>query len=215
MSEILLGVERVPNPQPHRNEGGDCYACTLIAALVHLFPEQDAPTFEDCDRWFTGRTTSGDATTNNTWRGMDSALWHARADGFDLEVAYDMVVPQFDPRQWGYGWPVVWAGDQYVRRLEAWLAAGWLALTVINLDATGPLTDDLKIWTTDHFLLLDGARQFWQEAEHGASGQSEVHAVDSSTRDITGWHDVRKWERGFGGTPWMLVRPDRRERRAA
>lgn len=252
MGEVLLGVEREPQPTPTRNEGGDCYACALIAALRYLFPDRESPTFEDCDRWFIGqwaqpvgsmeralrRLADEGATedalaeargvveqldryereppTSNNWRGMDSALWRARADGFEVEVTYDMVVPQFDPRQWGYGWPVVWAGDAYAQRLEAWLAAGWVALTVCDMDARGPVTPDGYVNSTDHFLVLDGARTYWQEREGGGASQvSEVHVVDSSRRDITGWIDSRRWERAYGGTPWMLVRRDEREHRPA
>jgi hypothetical protein len=28
---------------------------------------------------------------------------------------------------------------------------------------------------------------------------------------ITGWIDVRRWEKAYGGTPWMLARRDRRD----
>lgn len=246
---VLAGVERVPQPQPCRSEGGDCFACSLIAVLQHLFPGRDAPTFEDTDRWFCGqwaqpvgsmeralREVVGDPSeetvafaagvvadldrqkreppTSNTWNGMGKALWMARSDGWPVEITYDMVTPQFDPRQWGYGWPIVWAGAEYARRLEAWLAAGWLALTVCDMDARGPtIVEDGQVFvnSTNHFLVLDGARSCWREVEHGRSHVSEVHVVDSSTRDITGWIDVRKWEHGYGGTPWMLVRRDEDE----
>lgn len=248
MSEVLLGVERVPQPQPWRSDGGDCFACSLIAALRHLFPQREPPTFEDTDRWFRGRWAeptgsmrnalqriaaegaSDEAVqeardvveqldkyereppTENTWHGMDRALWKARSDGWPIEVGYDMVVPQFDPRKWGYGWPIIWAGDAYADRLEAWLAAGWIALTVCRLDGDGPITPDLLLRTTDHFLVLDGARTSWQPRDGGGALQvSEVHVVDSSTRDITGWIDVRTWEKGYGGTPWMLVRRETRD----
>jgi hypothetical protein len=77
----------------------------------------------------------------NTWHGMQDALWRAYSDGWSIEIHTDMVVPQFDARQWGYGWPIVWAGNEYARRLEAWLSAGWLALTVVDLDGRGPIID--------------------------------------------------------------------------
>ncbi len=238
---VLLNVERVPQPDPCRSEGGDCFACSLIAALQHLFPDQEPPTFEDTDRWFQGQwaeptgsmkdalrsIASGESEdpaatargvvdkldeyarkppTSNTWNGMDKALWNARSDGWSVDIAYDMVVPQFDPRQWGYGWPIVWGGDAYVQRLEAWLAAGWVALTVCDMDARGPIVDAYMLNSTNHFLVLDGARTYWKEQEHGASRAAEVHVVDSSRRNITGWIEINKWERAYGGTPWMLVR---------
>lgn len=243
---VLRNVVRVPQPQPVRSEGGDCFACALIAVLNHLFPEREA-TFEDTDRWFAGqwaepvglmrkvifdladsgpslevldrvretatklREQENAPPVSNNWRGMDKALWAARSNGWEVEVAYDMVIPQFDPREWGYGWPMIWAGDTYAQRLEAWLAAGWIALTVCDLDGRGPIIDG-KLNSTNHFLVLDGARTYWKSREDGGASQvSEVHVVDSSTRDITGWLNARDWERMYGGTPWMLVRRDNRE----
>lgn len=231
--ELLLGVERVPQPQPCRNPAGDCFACSLIASLGYLFPDREAPTFEDTDRWFRGEyakpvgqmesalraaaagDTSGiaeavatldrhrdDPPVSCTWNGMQDAIWRARADGWPVEMHIDMVTPEFDPRRWGYGWPVVWAGDDYVYRLEAWLAAGWVALTVVDLDGRGPIIDGALLNSTDHFLVLDGARIGWQERDGGGASQVvEVHVVDSSGRNITG---------GYGGTPWLLVRRDER-----
>lgn len=246
---ILRGVARVPQPQPIRSqEGGDCFACALIAVLNHLVPEREA-TFEDTDRWFVGqwaeptglmrevifdladcldcppppglldrvretaiklREQDNAPPTSNNWMGMDKAIWSARSNGWEVEVTYDMVIPQFDPRKWGYGWPIVWAGNAYAQRLEAWLSAGWVALTVCDLDGRGPIIDG-KLNSTNHFLVLDGARTYWKQREDGVTSQaSEVHVVDSSTRDITGWRDAREWERMYGGTPWMLVRRDNR-----
>ncbi len=39
--EFCLGVERVPNPEPARNDGGDCFACALCAGLRWLFPNRE------------------------------------------------------------------------------------------------------------------------------------------------------------------------------
>lgn len=242
---IARGVERVPQPVPSRSPGGDCFACSLIAVLQHLFPDREPPTFEDTDRWFQGQWAQptglmervlrdvaagaagpaealevvakldkqeAEPPIQNTWNGMERALWEARSDDWPIEIHFDMVVPQFDARQWGYGWPVVWAGDEYARRLEAWLSAGWLALTVVDMDARGPMIDGTLLNSTNHFLVLDGTRARWEPTAYGGGSvmRSQVHVVDSSTRDITGWIDSQGWERGYGGTPWMLVRKDTR-----
>jgi hypothetical protein len=198
----LVGVEPVPQPHPYRNPGGDCFACSLLAVLRHLAPEFDAPTFEDTDRWFTAKTTSGTPTTDNTWYGMDKALWAARADGWPIEwMVEQATVPQFDVRRWGHTWPIQEDARGYGRRLQAWLSAGWIGLTSVLYDGSGPYTPDLLLRSSDHFLILDGARQrgddhFWNNPE--------IHVVCSAKGDY--WVDAQKWQRGYGGWSWLLIR---------
>jgi hypothetical protein len=71
----------------------------------------------------------------------------------------------------------------------------------VLFDGTGPLTPDLKLRTPDHFVLLDGVRQaegdpYWNNPE--------IHVVCSAKGPY--WIDTMTWERGYGGTPWLLVR---------
>lgn len=196
-----VGVERVPQPQPHRQPGGDCFACALRAVLGHLVPERET-TFEDTDRWFTETTTSGSEVISSTWFGMDKALWRVRTDGWPIEWEHEQAMhPQLDIRRFGHAWVFQDDPRGYGRRLQAWLAAGWVPLTTILFDGGGPFTADMKANTPDHFVVLDGVRQrgddhFWNNPE--------IHVVCSAKGSY--WIDAQSWCRRYGGLSWLLVR---------
>ena len=41
MTEVCHSIERVPQPVPARNAGGDCFACAATAGLRFLYPEHE------------------------------------------------------------------------------------------------------------------------------------------------------------------------------
>lgn len=209
MAGVLLDVAQVVQPQPHRNPGGDCFACALQAALGHLFPEKPVG-FEQTDRWFTGEwATLADGTkpdrpppTSNTWPGMVKALSLARSDGWPIEWQIEQAMhPSIDVSEWGPGWQGFDDARGYARRLEAWLAAGWVAITNVLFDGSGPLTIDLKLRGPDHFVVLDGVRE---RVDDPYWNNPEIHVVCSARG--TYWINTMTWQRGHGALSWLLVR---------
>src|SRR5690606_33803683 len=145
------------------NPGGDCFACVFTAAMRHLFPDR-APTFDDVYSWFVAKNSSGGEVLDNTWTGFARAIFRAREAGYAIQEALEIVwgnellwggVERFD---YTFGPPI----DEglYARRLEGYVRGGWLAITMILFDGSGPVKDG-RLNAGDHFVLLDGIRSGW------------------------------------------------------
>lgn len=164
-------------------------------------------------------------TLCNTWTGFHDVIERASRAWGRLEITWDMVEPHFDRNHgrphWSYAWRFQDCGDDYTRRLEGWLRGGWVAWTEIKMHGGGPFEpspDDGRplLRSIDHFILIDGARHRYVEHrdtdgkfQHG-SWCDEIHVVDSSSRNLTGWHDTTKFTRSHGAASWWLARRDRR-----
>lgn len=219
MSERLAGVTLVPQPSPAINPGGDCFACALTAGLRHLFPERaEEITVERVHRYF-WRDVGGKPHLDNTWSGFRDALYAAFSDDFRLDVRADLVQPRWDPEQWAHEWWHVQPDYEWGQRLEAWLAAGWLAASVISYEGspTGQWQrhEDGKVYraTHDHFVLLDGVRWGWRKStvvEGASSLVYQVHVVCSSRAGRTYWIDVDDFLREHGAAAWWLFRRETR-----
>lgn len=262
MIEVCHGVERVPQPVPARNEGGDCFACAATAGFRFLFPER---TIELDAVWemfvveyhdgraqanlqklraavgehLDGSCTADDmrrvldevvaekprTTTSNHWSGFRDVIEKASRAWGKLEITWDMVEPHFDHGlghpPWSYAWRWQDLGLEYTRRLEGWLRGGWVAWTEIRLHGGGPFETaiDGKVWmrSIDHFVVIDGIRHRYVEErdpqtgafKHG-SWKDEIHVVDSSGRNLTGWHESTPFTRAHGASSWWLARRDSR-----
>ena len=77
---------------------------------------------------------------------------------------------------------------------------------------------DGVVWmnSIDHFILIDGVRHRYVEErdengkfQHG-SWKDEIHVVDSSHLNLTGWHETMRFTRSHGASSWWLARRDRR-----
>lgn len=216
MTEILLGVKRFPNPEPHKNPGGDCFACALKAAVDFLYPEKPLA-FEDSWNCFLRETTSGEKHLSNVWPTMRAALYELHAKGYDLEIRQDLVLPSFDVDNRSHSWWHFEPEGEFAYRLEAWLSAGWVALVEMNLAGAGHFNQDGTENHIDHFAVLDGQRHFWQRLTTvpGASRlDHETHVVCSS-KSGRGEHWVRTQDllRKHGVAGMYLVRRDKREYR--
>lgn len=163
-------------------------------------------------------------TVNNTWGGFPEVLERVSHEWGRLEITWDMVEPHFDRNHgrpsWSYAWRVQDLSLDYARRLEGWLRGGWVAWTEIKMHGGGPYKVDADgvVWmnSIDHFILIDGVRHRYVEErdENGkfqyGSWKDEIHVVDSSHLNLTGWHDTMKFTRSHGASSWWLARRDRR-----
>ena len=262
MIEVCHNVERVAQPVPARNPGGDCFACAATAGLRFLYPERSVTLDEVWDmfvvEYYDGKAqenlqklrTAGDqllagtidtetyrqihaavsaakpsTTVNNTWSGFPQVLQKVSHAWGALEVTWDMVEPHFDQNHgrpsWSYAWRHQDLSLDYARRLEGWLRGGWVAWTEIKMHGGGPFTVDAegKVWlnSIDHFILIDGVRHRYVE-ERDADGKfkygswkDEIHVVDSSSLNLTGWHETMQFTRSHGASSWWLARRDRRK----
>jgi hypothetical protein len=262
MIEVCHGIERVPQPVPYKNEGGDCFACAATAGLRFLYPEREISLDEVWDlfveEYYDGsaqanlqklrgavddflhtkvtefppahealKTTFAEVsaekprtTVGNTWFGFEKVLNKASYEWGGLEVTYDIVQPTFArSAQCSYPWRFQDLSLDYTRRLEGWLRGGWVAFAEIKLDGGGPFIrhDDGSVWLSsiDHFVVIDGIRHEYiakHDPDTGAfkSGgwEDSIHVVDSSSRDITGWHRTMPFTRSHAASSWWLARRD-------
>lgn len=217
-------VQRFPNPLPHRNPGGDCFACAAYAIVRHFYGDA-APSFSDVWEAFLhpnqrGRTDQTYPSCAN-YPGYKDALERIRtADGRGLEVRNHLTRPEYNVDQWeaSFYWRIPY--QEWWHDLHAYLSAGWVAIAHVNQAGIGPVTpcgrgDGSLCYTqTDHILVIDGARRFhYEEFENGefklGSLEYEVHVVDSAnSKNTTGWHPVHDWLIRHGASGLHMVRPD-------
>jgi hypothetical protein len=202
--EVLRGVTPFLQPHPCRNPGGDCFVCALTAAARHLFPERPI-TFDEAYSVFERNGTGGES-----WIGMKKALWGLRGLGYPVDVRSDLVIPEWNPDVFDHGWWQNYPSLRWVERLEAWLAAGWVAVSVIDFDGRGPVLPDGKLVVGNHFVLLDGVRGAWQPIEDsdGKVYRHEVHVV-CSVRGAY-WVSLEPLLQRHGAAAWLLVRRNER-----
>lgn len=211
MVEVLLNVTPFPNPSPGRNPGGDCFACSLTAAMRYLFPER-LISFDDAYGCFLEKHDDGKEYLRNTWWGMRQAMYQTKDLGYDIEVFKDLVTPTFDRESHSHAWWKFQPDGEWSYRLEAWLSAGWVALAEMDSEGKGPFTSEGYHNHINHFVVLDGIRHYWKPSENvkGASSlDHDVHVVCS--RKGAYWipvHDLLH-KHGTAGL-WLLRRDNRR-----
>lgn len=183
MREILQGVVPYPQPSPRRNPGGDCFACTLTAAVRHIYPENPID-FNVAWEAFLVKSIGGSDVLSNIWPTMAHAAPYALWEhGYRLDVHKDIVMRETNLDRYSHAWYRAQPEQDFSKRLEAWLSAGWVAIAEMNYAGEGPYTPDGKINHTDHFVILDGQRGFWKKSETNpgcASWENETHVVCSA-----------------------------------
>lgn len=214
MSEFLVGVPVVAQQQPPRNQGGDCFAASTLAAMRHFYGDK-APSYDQCWEAFE-RDQDGRKYLNNTWPGMRGALYNL-CDNWPLDIHADAVAPQLENTEHrSYPWGPAVDGYEYARRLEGWLRSGYLALSEIMMNGckTGPfyIGPDGKRYQNhiDHFVLYDGVRSGWRKHEtvEGASVLvHQIHVVCSAKGGRAYWIDVDDLLIEHGAGAWWLIRP--------
>lgn len=199
MAEILHNVAPFPQPSPKKNPGGDCFACSLKAAVDFLYPERPVPFDLAWDAW-TCESSGGGVILSNTWPTLRTAVYALHAHGYRVEIRRDLVLPSFDVDTWSHAWWDCEPTGDWAYRLEAWLSAGWVALAEMNLAGSGRYTADGLVNHIDHFVILDGQRHFWQAhpaIDGAATLDHETHVVCSArgsywirTQDLLRKHGV-------------------------
>lgn len=213
--EVLSGVEPFLQPKPVRNPGGDCFACALTAALRHFFTDQP-PDFNAVWEAFETESSDGKKMLNNTWTGMRDTIYAIRDLGYRLQLHTDIVRPVFSTETWSHAWWQFVPDCEWAYRLEAWLAAGWLALAEMRLEETerGGYTADGKLAFIDHFVVLDGQRHFWQQ-----HATLPAHKLDHETHVVCSrkggyWIRTEDLLTRHGVAAIRLIRPDNLEWRS-
>lgn len=212
-AEVVLDVDPVPNPDPPIHEGGDCFVCTVSAAMNYLYGN-DAPGFDELYEVF--RPDKDGRGLRNTWSGVRTVFATLNRQGWPVDHHVDFIRPQFDKRTWAHGWWQHEPTTEFARRLEAWLRSGYVAVTSCRLDAKGLFTEDLGARPHDHFFLLDGVRWATRKFDHGNGRKLEpyVHVVDSSRkRPNRFWVETRRLMRAYGVAGIQVVRREERWRK--
>ena len=187
MRQVLHGVKQVPQPSPEIHEGGDCFACSAMAIMRHLFPRHTRDlSVADAVKWFEDTYHRSDKKLiNNTMSYARSAL---HASGLDIEVNTDPFSPLItEEMQTTFAWRMP---SSYAQRVEAYLAAGYVGYVDMNFAGAerglsqDPLPDRPGHYIVDgnHIVVLDGIRTYWLESgEEGkdwsATQQTEVHRL--------------------------------------
>ena len=182
MTQILLGVKPFLQPSPSRNPGGDCFACSLKAVVDHLYPDRPV-SFDHAWEAFQVTSHDGSPVLANSWATMSWSAPHNLSEhGYSFEVHRDIVYPTIDLEHYShsYGFPV--DDQEWSKRVEAWFSAGWVAIVEQSYKLQPPTTPDGKKNWTDHFVVLDGQRSFWQKSKDGTSSrlEHETHVVCSA-----------------------------------
>lgn len=212
MSEILLGVQHVPQPSPGINPGGDCFACATLAMVRHFWPDQtaDISVADVVEWWRNAPTTSGGVAMNNNMNWADRSLHNTP---FDLDVYTDPFVPLINDHHQPHS-PIWGVGGKYAPRVEAYLAAGWVGFTDILFAPDAPHFLKPKpeggYWntSTDHNVLIDGLRTYVEgDKEPYGAHVDEVHIVCSVKGGY--WIRVDELLRSYGGLFIWWCRPRR------
>lgn len=210
MIEYCLNIVPYMQPKPHKNHGGDCFACALTGILRHLFPDSH-PDFDTVWNYFMQPYYNSDKKgLSNSWSGMKKAVQNAEEDGYRVEYEYDIVRPTFDNiKTWSYTFFPHVPSKEFTRRLEGWLRSGWVALQEINYAGAGYRNEKGRYNDSDHFVLVDGVREIWEQSERveGASSlEFYVHVVCSTKGSY--WINTRDFLIRHGAGAWLLVRKD-------
>jgi len=226
--EVLRGAQRFPNPFPPRHEGGDCFACAGYAMVKCLFPDKEVDWDALYEAWFNPRHPG---QLDNTWERMRDPFQRMGDMGYPMESGILFTAPfsSWNLEAWEPAWFRANHEINWWRDIHAYLSAGWLALSHVKQKATGPTDKEGFLHNTNHVVLIDGARQAYQEVpqpawyfekypEEGPTykrWEYQVHVVDSARTDMTGWHEVRDWLHWHGASAVHIFRRNLRPKGAS
>jgi hypothetical protein len=189
-------------PRPVKNEGGDCFACALMAILCHLFPESP-PSFDEVFNYFVEKYANSDKThVGCVWFGFKNAVDRAKENGVNIEIKNDFIQPKFNPEIhthcfWTYS-PV----HEWSERLEKILTEGWIAVSAIDYGGNGPVDCAGRINQDNHFIVIDGCKCI--KPQNTGMWRYEAHVVCSVKGDY--WIDTNELLRKHGAAALWLIR---------
>jgi hypothetical protein len=207
MLEFCANIKPFMQPHPAKNPRGDCFACSLTAALQHLFLE-NPPAFDDVWNYFMQKYYMSDEKGLDCgWTGMEKAIQSAYADGYHTDHEFDLVMPKPRPLSSNIFYENYFA-DDYTRRLEGWLRSGWIAITDIYFAGGGARdTWNGQFHGNDHFILLDGTREVWERLNPDGSARQlkfYIHVICSVKGAY--WIEANELMKSYGAAGWWLIR---------
>lgn len=164
MSEIILPLRVVPQPQPPLHSEGDCGACVLAALLgesVEEIYERKGETTPFC--WLTLHNLLG------------QAFWNGELDRFVSRVPYWSSPDTCR----GFGNPSWLSNLEWFDYVRMGLDGGYYGLMNYNMKGVGPFA------MADHFVMVVGAREREVPNPHSEGStvvMKELLISDSSTR---------------------------------
>jgi hypothetical protein len=206
MPEYCHNIKPFLQPKPNKNQGGDCFACALTAALQFLFPD-NPPDFETVWNYFLTKYKDSDKEgLHQSWPGMKKALQNARYDGYRIDITYDVIRMEFN-EAWSHAWFHKTPVTEFTRRLEGWLRSGWVAVSEINMNGDG-IYNNGHFNTTDHFVILDGIKEIWEPWEGDPDGGSSLNNYIHVVCSVKGayWIETRNLLVKHGAAAWWLCR---------
>jgi len=205
-------IEQFTQPSPGKSEGGDCFACALLAALRWLYPERNF-TFDEVWNTYVLTQENQDGTSfeymGNSWLSYPRVLENAveKLAINDLTWRRNQCFPTFD--SWGND-SANWNRDnaQYGKYWDTMgddLKSGGVIFISVNMDGEGPWKNGR--WNdVDHVVLVDGVRERIVPID-GMPWASridwEVHMICS--RDKGGWKTVRDFLDLHGAGAWYVL----------
>lgn len=190
--EFCHNVQPFMQPNPNRNPGGDCFACSMTALLQHLFPKEGI-TFDECWDAFLRETSTGGKGLSNCWWTWHDALYAIeKASGqIDHQTWGWTPIPNFERWSHSDGYPV--QSQDWFFQIESFIRSGWIAQTPMRLHPQPPVMEHYRTAGTDHMALIDGVRENWVpnlRVEGAHDLLQEVHVVCSSKGGY--WIDAQK-----------------------
>jgi len=220
--EFCHNVKPVRQPNPRVNPGGDCFACSVLAMMQYLFPEQEL-TMEYIHKVFTVKAHGGSDIFCNSWNGYDG-VFHRLAYGDDelgldkrFEIEKRRFLPpvnyeNFDHHNFAWGGSVGNYSD-YFWMVDAFVRADYILLVEVDYLGRGPMIEqDGKLVknNTNHVILIDGTRRYWPNSidERCHTQQIEFHIVDSNIRHKTNeyWLSAKSLVEDYGASGMWMVR---------
>ena len=215
ISELFChNIERFPQPIPTKSDGGDCFACAMLAALRWLYPERSL-TFDEVWDTYVLTQENEDGTSfeymGNSWGSYPKVLENAKQKLSlnDFRWRQNQCYPTFT--SWGND-AANWNRDNsqyglYWEKMKDDLHNGGVIFISINMDGEGPWKNGR--WNeTDHVVLVDGVRRNTvplniPSIPGAARIEWEVHVICS--RDKGGWKTIHEFLDLHGAGSWHVL----------
>ncbi len=193
--EFCHNIPAFPQPVPHKNKGGDCFACALKAFTDWAF--DNPPDFETVWDCFLHRPETGTPFLSNAWPSYKAAFQRLSDLGWKMDFGAGIPVVEYSPERDQHAWRhhhTIYPA--YGHKIEAMLKSGWVVYTSIILNPSG-FWGGGKYKAGDHVVLIDGVRK--------KNYTWEVHIVCSAKGGREYWETVENLVNLHGiGSMWFV-----------